>query len=286
MLFLSEGMPGVDDTFSICSGKLRMVLGKERYERSGLQGRVIKGGGRKHVGVWWEVVVDLRGSGMVRGKKGFERLVRASREVLGEGRSWVVVDVEGEGKVRDVLGREGCVWVEVEAVERDVDGMRVPEGVERVGGGDEEGWWDVGEWLDLMALGSQRVNSLRGLNGSSSDTANTNEVAVQDLKVISWGGLMSSQWVTQLMIEIIKQSRVAKTDSWLAVKAMSHRTDAVGQIDGCTILLQPEVERQEMIPYEDGRQMETSENAGEKEKQSPAGLQRCTCLQYVDSVVS
>ncbi len=286
MLFLSEGTPGVNDTFSICSGKLRMVLGKERYERSGLQGRVVRGGGRKHVGVCWEVVVDLRGSGMVRGKKGFERLVWASRGVLGEGRSWVVVDVEGEGRVGDVLGREGCVWVEEGAVVRDVDGVSVPEGVERVGGGDEESWWDVGEWLDLVALGSQGVNSLRGLDGSSSDTANTSNVTVQDLKVIRWCGLMSSQWLTHLMIEIIKQSRGAKTDSWLAVKTTSHRTDAVGQIDGCTILLQPEVERQETRPYEDGRQMDTSENAGEKEKQSPAGLQRSTCLQYVDSVVS
>ena len=263
-----------------------MVLGKERYERSGLQGRVVRGGGRKHVGVWWEVVVDLRRSGMVRGKKGFDRLVWASKEVLGEGRSWVVVDVEGDGRAREVLGRVGCVWVEEGAVVTHLSGVRVPEGALRETVGDEEWWWEVGEWLGLLALGSESVRNVNALDTSSSDAVAAGEVAVQDLKVIRWDGLMSSPWLTHLMIEIIKQSRIAETDSWSALSVTSHRTDAVGQIDGYTIILQPEVQGQETIRDEDGNQMDTSEDFREKEKPSPAGLQRCTCLQYVDCVIS
>ena len=63
---LSEGRPGIDDKYSLKDGNrsleplsysklivaigvLRLDLAKEIYERCGLVGKVIQGGGRKHV---------------------------------------------------------------------------------------------------------------------------------------------------------------------------------------------------------------------------------------------
>jgi ribonucleases P/MRP protein subunit RPP40 len=64
---LSEGRPGIDNLFSLQDGKgtmsifpafdyklsfagvLRLELDKESYQRCGLQGQPVPGGGRKHM---------------------------------------------------------------------------------------------------------------------------------------------------------------------------------------------------------------------------------------------
>ncbi len=46
---LSEGRPGIDHTFSLCEGVLRLEIDKPTFERMGLEGKAIAGEGRKHV---------------------------------------------------------------------------------------------------------------------------------------------------------------------------------------------------------------------------------------------
>jgi ribonucleases P/MRP protein subunit RPP40 len=81
------------------------------YERAGLAGKAIQDGGRKHIKTrygekarlllviegrcsWSCVVVeiDLRQSSMVHGKRGFERIVWAAKNILNQPATWLFYD--------------------------------------------------------------------------------------------------------------------------------------------------------------------------------------------------
>lgn len=94
-----------------------MELSKDTYERAGLQGSPISSGGRKHIVSRYgtaillkqfvnfhktsqrdvngdiEVKMNLRLPSMLHGKKGFERLVWASKNVLNQNLVWVFSDL-------------------------------------------------------------------------------------------------------------------------------------------------------------------------------------------------
>lgn len=89
------------------TGQLRLELPKQVYERTGLVGYAIPDGGRKHektrfgmshfrwrrkilLSVIAAIEVDLRQSSMVRGKKGFDRLLWACKNTLTDPVAWVI----------------------------------------------------------------------------------------------------------------------------------------------------------------------------------------------------
>ncbi|ODQ54671.1 hypothetical protein SAICODRAFT_29364 [Saitoella complicata NRRL Y-17804] len=78
LLALSDTQIDSQDTFCIADGVLRMALTKETYEKAGLEGHVSKFGKKRR----WNVTVDLKASGMVAGKKEFERLRWSFTETL------------------------------------------------------------------------------------------------------------------------------------------------------------------------------------------------------------
>lgn len=96
------------------SGQLRLELAKENYERSGLLGKAISDGGRKHVKTRYgmsrrawrmlstyhdvspAVVIDLRQPSMLHGKRGFERIVWAFKNVLNYSVTWLFYDFDLE----------------------------------------------------------------------------------------------------------------------------------------------------------------------------------------------
>lgn len=45
---LSQGEPGVDNLFSLSDGLLRLEVDRPTYQRMGLEGKPIRGEGRKH----------------------------------------------------------------------------------------------------------------------------------------------------------------------------------------------------------------------------------------------
>lgn len=46
---LAEGRPGIDPTYSLHEGILRLEVDRPTYERMGLEGKPIPSEGRKHV---------------------------------------------------------------------------------------------------------------------------------------------------------------------------------------------------------------------------------------------
>lgn len=82
-------------------------MGREKYEHTGLTGKPIRSGGRKHAKerfgkslhlfylvftskTFLAIEIDLRQPSMLHGKKGFERIVWACRNVLNASVTWLL----------------------------------------------------------------------------------------------------------------------------------------------------------------------------------------------------
>lgn len=101
---------------TIVPGILRLDLDREAYERAGLQGQPCRGGGRKHIKARYctlkppdffrssrrlitgaAIEVNLRQPSMLRGKKGFGRVVWAAKNVLNKSLTWLFYDLRTAG---------------------------------------------------------------------------------------------------------------------------------------------------------------------------------------------
>lgn len=74
-----------------------MFLDKETYERAGLVGKPYGAKGNRGLKPRWVVEFDLRSPSMFKGKKGFDRLVYASKNVLNEPLTWLFCNLYPKG---------------------------------------------------------------------------------------------------------------------------------------------------------------------------------------------
>lgn len=93
---MSEGVAGVQNTYSLKDGILTLDVDKATYERCGLVGSVTQSAGRKYIKSRFKIELDLRLQSMQHGKKGFERIKHAFKTVLNESLAWLFVDLENE----------------------------------------------------------------------------------------------------------------------------------------------------------------------------------------------
>lgn len=75
-----------------------MFLDKETYERAGLVGKPYGAKGNRGLKPRWVVDYNLRSPSMFKGKKGFDRLVYACKNVLNEPLSWLFCNLCPKGK--------------------------------------------------------------------------------------------------------------------------------------------------------------------------------------------
>jgi hypothetical protein len=239
----------------------------------------------------------------------------------------------------------------------------------------QESIYDTFEYLDMLALTSPRVQVTDKVDpfisryavpsdldgGDDDDDDDRDRPPDRTVRLLTWTGLMSSQWVIELLCAVMyasfhlliqvrhhllfftvrlletsspsfgcglttlfrKQSRTANLETlsrraqWVAVSAVAHRIDAVGQVDGYTILLQPEplptggvtdtddtamAEGPESGRPGEGKDVEMTTTTTTSEGRPPAGvdlaptptttatparpggLRRYVCAEYVDSV--
>lgn len=260
------------------------------------------------------VEFDLRSAAMREGKKGFERLRLAAREVFGGRRAWLGVVRGGAG--REVFEGLAPEWRGGVALERGDGAWKVPVGLltGREGLADEEDAWALVEWADLVALGSSRV-----MDGDLVDEfVSRYEVpgdadgatVVGGVTVLRWAGLLSNRWVLDLLMELARVSRIQRSgmQQWAVLSVAGHQTEAVGNVDGYLIFLQPGQDDGGSTAETMEAEAETSKAAvamqegngivedGQKEDEMDldlggstagtlrAGFQRFICMQFVDSM--
>ncbi|EYE92718.1 ribonuclease P protein subunit p40 [Aspergillus ruber CBS 135680] len=253
ILMISEGRSGTENVFSLRDGILRLELGKETFERTGLTGKPVRGGGRKHAKERYFVELNLRLPSMLHGKKGFERIIWAFQNVLTESVAWLFCDLasESNGLPKDIKNTP-LQKHKPEIVECDV--TRIPHRevlappsqmdiTESTPSEDvQEHCNALSEWLAMIALESPRVTSTDTIDPylsrySVPDADDSNPTNLISLK---WHGFINSRWITHLLTTLLLEtsSQTVGAQSWIALSSNALGREAVDGRDGYTILSQ------------------------------------------------
>lgn len=217
-----------DTDMRIVDGVLTLHMSRAVYERAGLVGRAVEDGGKKHSRARWEIEVDLKSPSMRKGKKGFERLRWAAREVLNGSRRWLFASAhpqfeENLNEAREMLSSHAPEVVVLKPRVEEVKRVRVPKfdvcdnGVSALR--EEEDALALLEWLDLVALGSPRVknddpiDSLLSRYEVPSFTSSSDALAPRSLVRVRWSGFLTPLLIQELFLAVWNVGFKSKRDA-------------------------------------------------------------------------
>ncbi|KAI1260608.1 ribonuclease P 40kDa subunit-domain-containing protein [Xylariaceae sp. FL1019] len=246
IMMLSEGRVNRDNVFSIKDGVLTMYVDKETYERAGLVGEPhgAKGArGRKPV---WVIKYDLRAPSALHGKKGFDRLVYACKNVLNKPTTWLFCNLSNTPEPDPLLQHLPTKYTSQAGLRR---GMKVqvprlqPPTAFATGSSRsdlDEFATEVYEWLSLIRLESPRVEASDDIDPYLSTytvPGIPSDAAEGTLCKISWQGFISPMWVARTLAEVI---RTLPAKSWFSLSATSFTPGAMGHGRECTMMRPPD----------------------------------------------
>ena len=157
------------------------------------------------------IEIELRKPSMLHGKKGFERLIYAAKNVLNQSMVWLFCDLNSN-KGPDgssAIGKHHPTIMEGNPTDSDFQHILIPPisqvfsdfgaatGSDTV---NTEAAYEVTEWLGLVVLQSPRV--LRGDNIDSylsRYVVPEGSIQVSSVRIINWQGLISARWVTEML---------------------------------------------------------------------------------------
>ncbi|KJX96992.1 ribonuclease p protein subunit [Zymoseptoria brevis] len=227
ILMHSSGRPGMDSPIlSLSNGVLRIEVDKPTFERLGLEGKSMPTFGRKHVKARFAIELDLRLPSMMRGKKGFDRVVWAFGNVLTETLTWVFCDLAGgEGEGKAVIEEHAPVVKEVKAEVLDVGRALVPVFPTRVKEQEYAEAAEVLEWLSLGMLRSPRILKEDDVDVFLSRYRVPNDAGEpreQDLVRLQWRGLIPPTFAHKILLAATK----AAGQQWVAVNGQAFGGEA------------------------------------------------------------
>ncbi|KAJ4362765.1 hypothetical protein N0V95_001256 [Ascochyta clinopodiicola] len=222
---LSAGREKVDTRFGIVRGVLQIEMDRPTYERAGLVGVPIEDGGKKHARGRWRVEYDLSLPSARKGKKGFERLRWAAKNVLSESKSWLFFSAnpsfgESVSDGREVLSQHAPKVFKLEPEVTTMKGVVVPK-LDVCGNGlsglyDQDDALALLEWLDMLSLGSSRTNE-----GDSIDSHLCrydvpefgHGTEARELVRVQWSGFITSEFAKDVFLAVWKSGFKAKHDA-------------------------------------------------------------------------
>ncbi|KAF2667625.1 hypothetical protein BT63DRAFT_441234 [Microthyrium microscopicum] len=235
IFLLSEGRPHIDNRFSLKDGILRLELDKPTYERCGLTGRAIPSLGRKHIKSRYVIELNLRLAQMVRGKKGFDRIVWAFTRVLNEPVKWLFYDFHrgqksrGEGTTCPIE-HQNSVLCECILSIQNIPNAVVPIAKSSGAMKDQDYQEQLLEWLGLLSMDSPRVQTTDKVDKyicryevpcmSTQDAED--KAAPQQLVHVQVQGLMMSRSIISLFLQL----RDSQKDYWFSLSAKSFEGNA------------------------------------------------------------
>ncbi|KAJ5476440.1 hypothetical protein N7475_002169 [Penicillium sp. IBT 31633x] len=255
ILMISEGRLGSDNVFTLRNGILRMELGKEIYERTGLTGKSFRSGGRKHAKERFLVELNLRLPSMLHGKKGFERIVWAFDNVLTQQMAWLFHDLEsspgtaGTEKENKPIHKIQPQSLVCEPQEIDHEQIVTPpfnvnrEMLEQMSEEDlQEYCGSLSEWIAMVQMNSPRISEEDDVDPYLSRYAvpDADESRVSNSMSLKWHGLISSRWVMELFLNLLQSTKVSgNLDSWFVLAVSTLGKEAVEGRDGFTAMVLP-----------------------------------------------
>ena len=218
---LSQGRPGIDNLFWLKEGILHLDLPKSLYERAGLQGKPIRDGGQKHVKTRFAVELNLRLPPMVHGKKGFERIKWAFKNVLNHSITWLFLDLnagetnkEAPKPEPDPLEKHHPVKMAASPSKTTISSVLTPcmsPSLYSSPSSHEtsilvEEVCDLQEWLDLACMNSPRIRSKDSIDPylCRYDIPNGKDAATErNLVRLQWRGFLSPLWIRTIFAECL-----------------------------------------------------------------------------------
>ncbi|EAW24918.1 ribonuclease P protein subunit p40 [Aspergillus fischeri NRRL 181] len=292
ILMISEGRSGSDNVYTLKDGILKLELGKEVYERTGLTGKPIRSGGRKHAKERYLVEINLRLPSMLHGKKGFDRIVWAFKNVLDHSVAWLFHDLApgstgiSEGKQGDpTLKGNHPQIIDCDVSRTHYHNIITPPfsettfteaSSENILKEDSQ---NLSEWLAMVALGSPRVSKDDDIDPylSRYSVPDDGPVRSVDLVSLTWHGFVPASWILDLFITMLREtaSKSSPAFTWFALSSTALGREAVEAKDGYTIMLLPRSER-----------TDSTQDIQESGADAPTKTSRsCICWEYVGASV-
>ncbi|KAL5042211.1 hypothetical protein BDW71DRAFT_149643 [Aspergillus fruticulosus] len=244
ILMISEGRSGLDNVFTL----------KEEYEKTGLTGKPVRTGGKKHAKERFIIELNLRLPSMLHGKKGFQRIEWAFKNVLNKPTTWLFFDLDTEstGVAQDDPSLKGNnpEVIPCEAALAIHNGIAVPSFSDLNTRTQSESelrdiCGEVSEWLAMVSLCSRRVFANDDIDPylcryDTPDIGNT-EAKATNLIGLKWHGFIPPHWIMQLFITLFGETapRLCKTPAWFALSANTLGRDAIEGKNGYTIMALP-----------------------------------------------
>ncbi|GIJ81850.1 hypothetical protein Asppvi_000353 [Aspergillus pseudoviridinutans] len=288
ILMISEGRSGSDNVYTLKDGILKLELGKEVYERTGLTGKPIRSGGRKHAKERYLVEINLRLPSMLHGKKGFDRIVWAFKNVLDHSVAWLFYDLapgaNGISEGDTTLKGNHPQIIDCAVSRTHYPNIIVPSfcettfteaSSEHILKEDSE---NLSEWLAMVALGSPRVSKDDNIDPYLSRYSVPDDGPLRSTNLVSlkWHGFVPASWILDLFITVLREtaSKFSPASTWFALSSSALGREAVEAKDGYTVMLLPQSERTDS----------TQDNQGGAD--TPTKTSRtCICWEYVGASV-
>ncbi|KAF7562038.1 hypothetical protein G7046_g2083 [Stylonectria norvegica] len=228
----------------IKKGTLTMYLDKETYERAGLTGKPYGAKGGRGAKPRWIVSYDLRAPSMLHGKKGFDRLVYACKNVFNQPRSWLFSNVGDPKPNPDPLQKQyPTKFTSLPGISQDMTVRKAPLDIssEVLATGDrlelEQEATECYEWLALIRLGSPRVEPRDDVDPYIARYQISNDMEGEvTVRKLSWQGFISANWLRDLLVDVLV---ACPSGSWFFLSATSFSTGVLCNGDELAFLRPP-----------------------------------------------
>ncbi|GAA83649.1 ribonuclease P protein subunit p40 [Aspergillus luchuensis IFO 4308] len=222
----------------IKTGILKLELSKEIFERTGLT----------------VVEINLRLPSMLHGKKGFERIVWAFKNVLNQSVAWLFFDLTTssggvseddpslKGNHPQIINYKPLITEHSNILVPRLPGPEITN-ESREAAELEDHCNELSEWLAMVSLQSPRVSVYDDVDPylcrySVPDSDNAKPTSLFSLK---WHGLVPSRWIIELLVAILKETapKSIAPYAWFALSASALGREAVEARDGYTVMVLP-----------------------------------------------
>ncbi|KAI1029573.1 hypothetical protein LB503_007976 [Fusarium chuoi] len=230
--------------FALCLSVLTMFVDKETYERAGLVGKPYGAKGGRGSKPRWVVTYNLRDPSMLRGHKGYDRLVYACKVVFTQPMTWLFCNNTSQIPNPDPLQKfSPTACASTSNLSQDIAVLQPSLDVdpEVLSGNDRESLeyfaTEVYEWFSLIRLGSSRVEPHDSIDPYLSRySVPGNDPKESKVCKLSWEGFMSAQWLRGLLMDVLV---ACPSRTWFSLSATSFSRSVSGNSDDLTILRPP-----------------------------------------------
>ncbi|KAJ5640526.1 hypothetical protein N7528_000151 [Penicillium herquei] len=253
ILMISEGRSGSDTVFSLRDGLLKIELGKEIYERTGLVGKPIRSGGRKHGKERFVIELNLRLPSMLHGKKGFDKIVWAFQTVLNQSIAWLFCDLSEQTNGGKPIQKHHPRWIDTAPAADHLSQILVPPLLGLVSKDMpevdlQEACGSLSEWIALAQMRSSRLSAedevdpyLCRYSVPRSEESTSSDLFHGSCLILFLTYDILPSLLTIPKLGVCTRSQVGKCSSWFVTSAAALDKQAVEGRDGYTIMAAPNI---------------------------------------------